>query len=251
VDVAPDWYDGFFEREWLDEIALRTPEEQTAAQVEFVVEKLGLGEGDRVLDLACGHGRIALGLARRGCRVTGLDLSPRSLELAREATGRAGLDVEWLLADMREIPSGLVFDAVVNLFTAFGYFDDDAENQRVLDAVARALSPGGRFLIDLVNLLGLGPRFLERTWKERDGVVNLIEHDFDFRRGRNGARWTFVRPDGARTELVFSIKVYAPHEVVAMLERAGLEVAETWGGWDGSELSFESGRLIVLARKPA
>jgi SAM-dependent methyltransferase len=249
VDVPADWYDGFFEGEWLDEIALRIPEERTTAEVGFLVDHLRLSEGARVLDLACGHGRIALGLARRGFRVTGLDLSPRSLELAREAAAAEGVDAEWVLADMREIPAGLEFDAVVSLFTAFGYFDDD-ENQRVLDGVARALASDGMFLIDHVNLLGLGPRFLERTWNERGGVVNLIEHDFDFRRGTNQARWTFVRPDGARSELAFSIRVYAPHELVAMVERAGLEVVEIWGGWDGAELSFESKRLILLGRKP-
>src|SRR6478672_2642787 len=104
MDVPADWYDGFFEGEWLDEIALRIPEEQTAAQVDLVVEKLGLRDGSRVLDLGCGHGRIALALARRGWRVTGLDLSPRSLELAREAAATEGLDVEWVEADMRDIP---------------------------------------------------------------------------------------------------------------------------------------------------
>jgi SAM-dependent methyltransferase len=250
MDVPADWYDGFFEGEWLDEIALRIPEEQTAAQVDLVVEKLGLRDGSRVLDLGCGHGRIALALTRRGCRVTGLDLSPRSLELARDAAAAEGLDVEWVEADMRDIPDGLELDAVVSLFTAFGYFEDDAENQRVLDSVARALVPGGGLLIDVASLLGLGRRYLERTWKERDGVVNLIEHEFDLLRGRNLARWTFVRPDGARTELVHSVRVYAPHELVAMLAAAGLETVEALGGWDGSELTLDSRRLIVLARKP-
>jgi SAM-dependent methyltransferase len=250
VDVAPDWYDGFFEREWLDEIALRIPEEQTSAQADFLVERLGLREGSRVLDLACGHGRIALELARRGCRVTGLDLSPRSLQLAREAAAGEQLDVDWVLADMREIPDGVRFDAVVNLFTAFGYFEDDAENQRVLDGVARALVPGGSFLVDVANLLGLGRAFLERTWKEHDGVVDLIEHDFDLFRARNSARWTFVRPDGTRTELVHSVRMYAPHELVAMLASARLETAEGWGAWDGSELTLESRRLILHARRP-
>ena len=250
-DVPADWYDGFFEGDWLDAIALRAPAERTQQQVEFLLEKLALAPGARVLDLACGHGRIALELARRGHRVTGLDLSPRSLELARAAAEREGLAIDWLHADMREIPTGREFDAVVNVYTSFGYFDADDENQRVLDAVARALAPGGRFLIDVVNLLSLARRYRDTMWEELDdGVLFLQDHRFDFLAGRNRARWTFVRPDGTRSELVHSIRGYTPHELAAMLSRAGLDVAGAWGGFDGSELSFDGWRLILLARKP-
>jgi SAM-dependent methyltransferase len=249
-DVPADWYDGFFEGDWLDQIALHADPERTQEQVGFIVEKLALEPGARVLDLACGHGRITVELGRRGYRLTGLDLSPRSLELARRAAAEEALDVEWVEADMREIPPGSTFDAIVNVFTSFGYFEDEQENQRVLDGVARALAPGGRFLIDVVNLLGLGRRYRDRMWEEREGVVWLQEHDYDFLAGRNRAVWTFVRPDGTRSELVHSLRAYAPHELAAMLGRAGLEVEGAWGGFDGSELSFDSWRLILLARKP-
>ena len=114
--AAPaDWYDGFFEREWLDVIALATPDERTQQQVDFILERLALAPGASVLDLACGHGRITLELARRGFRATGLDLSARSLELARAAAKGEGLDVEWIHADMRELPAGARFDAVINV----------------------------------------------------------------------------------------------------------------------------------------
>jgi SAM-dependent methyltransferase len=250
-EVPTDWYDGFFEGDWLDVVALSTPEERTQQQVDFIVDRLGLEAGARVLDLACGHGRVSLELARRGFRVTGLDLSPRSLELAREAAETEGLDVEWIEADMRTVPPGARFDAVVNIFTAFGYFENEAENERVLTGVARVLVPGGGFLIDTVNLLALVRRYRERQWEYRDGdVIFLQEHRYDLLRGRNEARWTFVRSDGGRSEIAHSVRTYAPHELVAMLERAGMEVVETWGGFDGSELSFDTFRLIVVARVP-
>jgi 2-polyprenyl-3-methyl-5-hydroxy-6-metoxy-1,4-benzoquinol methylase len=251
MDVPADWYDGFFENDWLIHVALAIPDERTQQQVDFVVERLELEPGARILDLACGHGRISLELARRGYDVTGLDLSPRSLELAREAAQREELDVDWVQADMREIPEGSEFDAIVNVFTAFGYFDEEDENQRVLDGVAQALRPGGRFLIDTINLLGLVRGYRERGWDETaDGVVHLQEHRYDVLRGRNDVTWTFVKPDGTRSELLHSVRLYTPHELAAMLERAGLRVEGSWGGFDGSELSFETWRLILLARKP-
>jgi SAM-dependent methyltransferase len=245
--VAPDWYDGFFELEWLDEIALRLPDEGTAGQVDFVVEKLELEPGARVLDVACGHGRHSVELARRGFRVTGVDLSPRSIDLARETARKENLDVDFVLSDARELDFESEFDAAINLFTsAIGYFDDELENQRVVDRVARALRPGGSFLVDTINLLSLARGFRALHWEEYEsGMVMVERREFDFRRGRNRASWTFIRPDGSRRELRHSLRVYAPHELIAMLEAAGLDVVGSWGSFDGAELSFDAWRLIL------
>jgi SAM-dependent methyltransferase len=249
--VASDWYDGFFETsDWLETVAGAIPQERTVHETDFLVEKLGLEPPARILDLACGHGRIALELARRGYRVTGLDLSAASLERARRAAEEEGLGVDWVEADMREIPAGAELDGIVNVFTAFGYFDEEEENQRVLDGVARALRPGGRFLIDTLNLLGLAGRWRARLWDDHDGTLLLQEHRYDVLRGRNEARWTFLRPDGSRGVLEHSLRTYAPHELAAMLERAGLRVVGSWGGFEGAELAIDAWRLILLAEKP-
>src|SRR5262245_10978959 len=152
IEAPADWFDGFFEGVYLDDVALQITQERTEREVGFLLQRLEAAPGRRVLDLACGHGRISLPLARAGWKVTGLDLSERSLRLARERAELEGLDVEWVKSDMREPPGG-PFDAVVNVFTAFGYFENEAENQKVLDAVARVLVPGGLFLIDTLNLL--------------------------------------------------------------------------------------------------
>jgi cyclopropane fatty-acyl-phospholipid synthase-like methyltransferase len=249
IEPDADWFDGFFEGPWLDEIAVRSPAERTEQQVAFLLERLAAAPGHRLLDLACGHGRIALPFARAGWQVTGLDLSERSLALAREASAAEGLKIEWISGDMREPPQG-PFDAVVNVFTAFGYFEDEAENQRVLDAVTAALAPGGLFLIDTINLLNLAQRWVERFWERTDtGTLFLQEHRFDALAGRSLARWTFVRDDGSREELLHSVRAYTPHELAVMLEGAGLEIAGAWGDFDGAELGFDSRRLILLGRK--
>lgn len=249
IDAPADWYEGFFEGAWLEEIALHIPAERTERDVGFLLERLAAAPGRRVLDLACGHGRVALPLARARWQVTGLDLSARSLELARAAADREGLEVEWVEGDMREPPPG-PFDAVVNVFTAFGYFEDEAENQRVLDAVARVLAPGGLFLIDTLNLLNLAKRYRERSWEwTESGWIFLQEHEFDVLGGRNRARWTFVRPDGSKEEIVHSVRTYTPHELAVMLEQAGLELTGSWGDFEGAELGFDAPRIVLLARK--
>src|SRR5262249_19094334 len=154
-----------------------------------------------------------------GFAVVGVDLSSRSIGAAREAAAGQGLDASFVRLDARELAFDAEFDAAVNLFTSVvGYFDDEADNQRVVDAVARALRPGGSFLIDKINLLALAGRFQELDWQEfESGTVMLERRSFDFRRGRSGATWTFVRPDGARRELRHSLRAYTPHELTAML----------------------------------
>jgi SAM-dependent methyltransferase len=213
------------------------------------VDELGLSAGSRVLDLACGRGRISIGLAKRGCRVTGLDLSPRSLELAARDAEAAGVAVDFVRRDMRDLDAVEAFDAVVNVFTSFGYFPTQEEDERVLGAVARALAPGGRFLIDMVNTIAIAKRFIEFDWHElEDGTLWLERRRYDQLTGRYEATWTFVRPDGSRSELRNSLRGYTPAELVAMLARAGLEVDRAWGSWDGGELG-DGSRSILRARK--
>jgi SAM-dependent methyltransferase len=121
-----------------------------------------------VLDLACGHGRIAGPLAARGCRVTGLDAVPLFLDRARcDAAGRE-VEVTYVHGDMRELPWTGRFDRVVNWFTAFGYFDDEG-NRRVLSEVSRALKPGGRFALDLNNRDWIVGHFQPESVHEHEG----------------------------------------------------------------------------------
>jgi SAM-dependent methyltransferase len=248
--IDPRWYDGFFDREWLDLLA---PElgggERTEREVRFVSERLALDPGAAILDLACGHGRHSVALARLGYAVTGVDLSEPSLAHARHAAQAEGLSARFLRADMREIEFEAAFDAVVNLWSAFGYFDDQADDERVLAAVARALRPGGAFLLEQINPLMLLRRFRERFWEELEsGAVMLDERRYDIATGRTKAFWTVVREDGTRVHLAHSVRLYTPVELFTMMERAGLRVEETWGSWDGDPLELDSRRLIVLAR---
>ena len=254
MSADPRWYDGFFEAEWLDLLEPSGDVERTRREVDFVVERLELEPGARVLDLACGRGRHSVELARRGFRVTGVDLSPRSLELGREAARAAGVEVELVLSDMREIAYEAAFDAAVNLFTAFGYFEDEEDDRLVVGRVASALVPGGAFLLDTLNLLWLARGFRPREWQAfEDGTALLEERDYDPLSGRIAGVWTFVRPDGRRTELRHSLRVYTPAELARMFRAAGLAVEGAWGDFDGSPLGLESEghRTVLLGRKSA
>jgi SAM-dependent methyltransferase len=247
TEVDPRWYDGFFEAEWLDYV--QPDADVTLRQVDFLGDELALAPGDAVLDVACGRGRHSVELARRGFHVTGVDLSACSLELARAAAEQARAEVVFRRLDMRELDYDGVFDAVVNLFTAFGYFWEDLENERVVHRIVSALRPGGRVVIDTINPIALARVFRAREWHElEDGSVLLEQRSHDQLRGRIRGTWTLVRRDGSRSVREHSLRAYSPAELSALLSRAGLEVERALGSFDRTPLG-DGTRTILLARK--
>lgn len=217
------------------------------AETDLIWRLLSLEPGMTVLDLACGHGRIANRLAARGAVVTGLDVTPRFLELAREDAAARGVDVEYVPGDMRELPWTDRFDRVVNWFTAFGYFDDDG-NRKVLASVARALRSGGRLAIELNNYSAIMRGYLPATTMERDGNLLIDRHHFDPLAGRNVAERTIIRDNSVR-RTHFSIRMFTYPELRDWLLQAGFASVAGYGE-DGEPLNADHRRMIVVATLP-
>jgi SAM-dependent methyltransferase len=250
-EASTPWFEEFFDQHYLDYWAQMLHEERTSREVEFLVGALDLPNGARILDLCCGQARHAVELARLGYEVTGLDLNRFLLDAGRRLASKAGVEVRFVEGDMREIPFEGAFDAVVNLFTAFGYFEEERENERALESVERCLKPGGVFLLDQTHVLRAAADFQPRVWtKFDDGTLLVEEREFDARTVRYRTRAVYVRPDGRRAERRNDIRCYTCAELSGMLERAGLEVTDVYGGFDGSELTIASKRLIVISRRP-
>ncbi|HEY8645595.1 MAG TPA: class I SAM-dependent methyltransferase [Gaiellaceae bacterium] len=242
--VDPRWYESFFEtEEWLLMATTRDPE-RAETEAAFVVSHLE--PGARVLDLACGTGRISIPLAEQGFDVSGLDISNRVLEVARAAA--PGLDFHQ--GDMRELPwEDGSFDAVINMWTAFGYFDTQVEDERALAEVARVLRPGGVFILDTANQVALvrGPQ--RQGWSElADGTLLLENRTHDIVTGRSQAFWTFLK-DGEKRELAFDHRLYTVAEYGELLGRAGFGERQVFGGYGTTELTMDEFRVQVVARK--
>src|SRR5438034_1082064 len=190
------WYVSLFGDEYSQTYAAQFSEERTAGEVAGIETLLGLPRGSRILDLACGYGRHAIPLAERGYEVTGQDLSEVFLERARaEATSRA-VAARWVHGDMRHIPFDNEFDAVINIFTAFGYLEFEEEDQRVLDQVYNTLRPGGRFLLETMHRDALVRHFQPfDVTRHEDGLVVTEERHFDQLDGRAYVRITLLYPD--------------------------------------------------------
>src|SRR5436305_2588561 len=145
-----------------------------AGEIDGAVAMLGITPPCQVLDLCCGPGRHALELARRGFDVVGVDRTAAYLDRARAAADQTSR-ASFVQDDMRHFCRPDSFDAVINLYTSFGYFDDPDDDRAVLRNVFRSLRPGGRFLMDLLGKEVLARGFRERDWREQDGVTLLEE----------------------------------------------------------------------------
>jgi len=247
------WYETFFGRDYLDAYGHLFSPERDEQEAAFAFEALSLRPGDAVLDLCCGQGRHAVPLARRGCRVTGLDLSQQYLRLAAAAAREAGVEIDTVRADMREVPFEARFDAVINMFSSFGYLETETEDARVLGAVARALKPGGRCLFDLLNREWVLLNYDQKDWhRDAGGTLYLEERVFDPMTSRNHVSFTAVEPDGRRRELGgHHIRLYTLREVRGLLEDAGFALLTVYGGFDGRPYAIDTRRMIVVAAKPS
>jgi SAM-dependent methyltransferase len=244
--VDPRWFETFFDSDdWVSLATTRDPE-RTELEAGFLAERLPAG--GRILDLACGTGRIAIPLARRGFEVAGIDISRRVLEIARSEAPT--LDLR--LGDMRELPwDDASFDGVVNVWTAFGYFETQQEDERVVAEVARVLRPGGVFVLDSVNQASLLRNFRPESWSELDtGTFFLERRVIDLPSGRVRAYWTFVDDAGRRAH-AFEHRLYTLAEYRAMFERGGLRTIEVFGAFDGSEVTLDTWRAVIVAQRDA
>lgn len=222
--------------------------QSTAAEVDSIVSLLGVESGAHVLDLCCGPGRHSLELARRDFRVTGVDRTRSYLDHAVEQAGEEGLDVEFVQEDMRTFCRPDAFDAVINMFTSFGFFEDPEDDRRVVANVCRSLKAGGVFLMDMHGKETLARIFQERRWNEQDGVISLQE-------GRVTNNWSWmenrwiVLSGNKRTEFLFSHRLYAATEIVSLLTECGFGHMDVYGGLDGGPYDHTARRLVVVARK--
>jgi SAM-dependent methyltransferase len=246
---AKPWFEEVFDEDYLRTLPFMRPD-QTVREVEFISDALRLAPGTELLDIGCGYGRHAIELVQRGFVVTGLDLSLPLLIRAADEAQRRALSVNFVHADMREMTFEKQFDGAYSMLTSFGYFDEES-NLRVAERISRALKPGARFLLDVVNRDYVVGDLPTRVWWEGTGCVVLEEVDFNFHTSRIVTHRSIVFEDGRQLEHEISVRAYSLHEIGRLLRQAGFRVIDVSGGLAtrGQFFGSSSRSLLVLAEK--
>jgi SAM-dependent methyltransferase len=247
------WADAYFGDLYLDSVADLLGPELSAVEADAVAGLLGLGRGDRVLDLACGHGRHARALAPRVRAVAGLDRSGPYLHLA--AAGAPAV-VALVRGDVRALPfRASAFDAAFSWYASLFMFDDDT-NAACLAEAARVVRPGGRVLVHHANPMRLACEPVAEARRVlRDGSVVEERSAFDVPRGVDRCTRRLVRPGGAVLAGTAELRYYMPLEWRRLAARAGLRLVELTTTPDAAraprpEPGPEAPDLIALLEKP-
>ncbi|MEV7283469.1 class I SAM-dependent methyltransferase [Streptomyces sp. NPDC093252] len=227
-------------------------EQRRTQAAELVADSplLAFPPGSRVLDLCCGAGVFTVPLALAGHAVTGVDRSAPLLDRARARAAEAGAEVTHVRADARAYSAPGAFDVVLNLFTSFGYFEDPADNARVLRTLYDCLVPGGTLVLDLAGKELLARRVTPPKVVRR-GEDLMVQTDTvldDWARLRSD--WVLVRGERVtRATLVWF--VYSAVELRRLAEEAGFGRVEIFGGFDGRPYDEEAERLVLRAVREA
>jgi SAM-dependent methyltransferase len=230
----------------------------TKAEVDQILKQMNLPTGARILDLACGQGRHSIELAKRGFQVTGLDYSPLLLTKARSMSKKVHKTkrptfIEGDMRNLKRLFTGETFDAVINLWNAWGYFDRRSDDLKTLKGISHVLAPGGKLVINTLNEGGVIQRIENsppRWHEETKGQYFLQKFDYDRLRKKLNARWILVAPKKKlEKHYSFSQNVYSTQDFRKELRSAGLKMAKLWGMIEGKPYSEKSWHQTFVARK--
>lgn len=251
----PTWWENLYDDLLAEVLLARGSPQETERTVEFLVEKLGLVPGMRVLDQCCGIGSLSIPLARRGYEVLGVDQCAPYIERGLRDAEAARVKVALHAGDALEFVPESPVDGVFNWWTSFGYHPEDEVNARMLRRAHDALRPRGFFLLDFMNvpgvLRGLQKDVVLRRNTPQGEVVLHRESSVQLAKGTLEKRWTYFLPDGRRKSWPSSVRLYMPHEVARLLSSVGFIDIEMYGDDRGAPLLLDSPRLILRARRPA
>lgn len=258
----PYWEDGagFFGRKYMEgddslEGFLSTPQTlsiRTVHEVEGIIRLLSLQPSASILDCPCGYGRHSIPLAKKGFQVLGSDINHEMLEAAHRNSNGTG-NLRFVRENMLDLEYRKCFDAVINMFLAFGFFDDDHDNLRVLSNFFQALNPGGQFLlhtdVNFARIVSGKYKFRERRHLQSGRILEVNE-SFDPESKRLNGQWILVDSAGVREDLPpYSCRIYTAAEIKALCNSVGFASVRVYGGWEGEDLEDDSEEMIVVAAK--
>ncbi len=243
----PEWWKDFFDsfRPTFDNI----PPKISNAQVRFMIKHLSLKPGMSFLDCPCGIGRISIPLAKKGIKVTAVDFHKPFIDELKAKAAKKKLSIETIRADMRKVNFKNKFDVAGNIWTSFGFFENESDDLQTLKRLFEALKPGGRVFLHLINRDYIVSDFIPHLWFRTGDIYVVQENKFDFTRSRIQGTWNYIKGD-ERYSKELSLRIYSFHELVAMFRKIGFVDIVGYGSIKAEPITKESRMLHVIGTKP-
>lgn len=241
------WYKEWFNSENYIKVYKHRDESEAVRLIDLIVCNVNLKNNVSVLDMACGAGRHAIEFAKKGFNVTAVDLSSRLLNEAKKNAVNAEVNIEFVLSDILEFETELKFDLAANLFTSFGYFEQDDENYKIIQKAYNLLQKDGYFVLDYFSKEYLiknlrpttvfsenGSKIIQKRALTRDRIVKKIT----------------IEKDDSNEEFYESVRLFTYEEIIEMIKKTGFKISSEFGDYFGTEYDLKnSARLIVIAKR--
>ena len=239
-----EWFETWFDSHYYHLLYQNRNNEEASLFIGNLITALKLPENSKLLDLACGKGRHSVTLANHGYDVTGVDLSTNSIDSAKNFEHE---HLRFSVQDMRVPFATNEFDAVLNLFTSFGYFDDLNDNEKVIVAIREMLKANGLLVIDFMNSMSVIDQLVTSEKKTIEGIQFSIEREYDGSHIYKHIRFSDQEKDFHFTERVQAL-MYSDFK--CLLEAQGFEIIRTFGNFDLMDFDPKtSDRLILIAQR--
>ena len=241
------WYKDWFNSENYLKVYSHRDESEAEKLVELIVQTFSIKSDSKILDMACGSGRHAIIFAKRGFGVTAVDLSRRLMSEAKENAIQNDVKIDFVLSDILDVETTKRFNLALNLFTSFGYFDDDEDNFRVILKAFDLVTEGGYFVIDYFNKEYLLKNLIPTTVFSENGLRITQKRSIQENRVVKNIS---IDGNGLVEEFYESVRLYSYDEMIAYIKMAGFIILKEYGDYYGNNFNKESSpRLIIFAKK--
>ena len=239
-----EWYKQWFESPYYDVLYNNRNAEDAHRFIDPLLNYLRPEPGTRILDLACGTGRHSIYLASKGFDVTGLDLSRRSIKAARQYEHKG---LGFYVHDFRNYFRINYYNYIFNLFTSFGYFDNEKDNNKVLRAAHQGLAENGTMVIDFMNVVKVRANLPGKKTKMIEGINFHLHKWADDRFIYKDIKFEDREIKHHFTERVQSITLA---DFKKYFEQTGFKLREVFGSYDLQPFNEQtSDRLILIVDK--
>lgn len=222
-------------------------EERTVGECNYIESICELKGKEKILDLACGHGRHSIEFAKREYRVEGIDLNQDFIQLAKNTSQKSGLKARFVEGDILESEYGENFDLVIFLFNSLGFFNEP-NAAIIFNRINQCLKKGGKAFIDTKNRDHIIKEIKPYEVIEKGNDLMIDRLSFNPKKGTTTNDRTYIK-DGKRYEAPFTMYSYNYSDLERLLKRTALTIKQVLGGWKEEQFDSNSRRIILVLEK--